>query len=375
MNTPTLSTITKTIKRNILLNPGPATTTDTVKSALLVEDVCPRENEFGNVMGEVRRGLLRVVKAENTHECVLFTSSGTGGVEACLSSIVPQDKKILVIDNGAYGKRMFEICQAFGVQVELLQFPWGQPVDLDLLEEKILDTNDLHALAFVHHETTVGLLNPTAPICSIAKKYNLVTVLDAMSSFAGMAIDANEEQIDFLVSSSNKCIQAMPGISFVIAKKEALHATQHIKGRNYYFNLYNNFKSQEFTNQSLFTPAVQVVYSLKAAIDEFFQKGPEARYQRYEDNYFTLAKGVKELGLEFLVAEEHHAKLLTAIVEPDHANYSFERMHDYFYERGITIYPGKGGNKNAFRIAVIGEIDHTDISCFLTELKNYLNQL
>lgn len=367
--------INKSVKRNILLNPGPATTTDSVKAALIQEDICPRVASFGNLMGEIRKNLLKVVHAENTHECVLLTASGTGGVEATLSSVIPHDKKVLILDNGAYGKRMTEICEALGISAITLKFPWGEPVDLALVEKTIKENTDLHAIAFIHHETTVGLLNHVAPITTLAKKYQLKTILDAMSSFAGMEINADHENIDYLVSSSNKCIQGMAGISFVIAKKEELQSLKNIVGKNYYFNLYRNFKSQEFDNQSLFTPAVQVAYALHQATIEFFQEGPKNRYTRYENNYETLKKGIKELGLEFLVNENHHAKLLTAIVEPTHPNYSFDKMHDYLYERGITIYPGKGGNKNAFRIAVIGEIFPQDIQLFLKELKNYLNTL
>ena len=367
--------IQKEVKRNILLNPGPATTTDGVKAALVQEDICPREKSFGNLMGEIRKNLLKVVHANNTHECVLLTASGTGGVEATLSSVIPTDKKVLILDNGAYGKRMAEICDALGILAITLKFPWGEPIDLAVVEKTIQNEKDLHAVAFIHHETTVGLINKTTPITTLAKKYQLKTIIDAMSSFAGMEIDVNKEQIDYLISSSNKCIQGMAGICFVIAKKEELQSLKNIPGKNYYFNLYKNFKSQEFDNQSLFTPAVQVAYALHKATEEFFQEGAKARYLRYHNNYKTLKAGIKDLGLEFLVNEAHHAELLTAIVEPCHPNYSFDKMHDYLYEKGITIYPGKGGNKNAFRIAVIGEIYPEDISLFLKELKNYLSSL
>lgn len=367
--------INKNVKRNILLNPGPATTSAAVKSALVVADICPRENEFGDLMGEIRKSLVSIVAGGDKYEAVLMTASGTGGVEATLTSLIPEGKKVLIIDNGAYGKRMGEICEAYKIPHLVLRFPWGSPVDLETLEDTIKKDSAFSHLAYIHHETTVGLLNDAKAIGQVAKKYGLITILDAMSSFAGLPINVIEDKIDFLISSSNKCIQGMAGLTFVIANKEELLKSKDFPKKNFYFNLYNNFKSQEFDNQSLFTPAVQVAYALKAAIDEFLKEGAENRFKRYQQNYETLKKGIKTLGLEFLVDEKHHAKLLTAIVEPSHPNYSFNNMHDYLYEKGITIYPGKGGNKNAFRIAVIGEIDSKDIDLFLLELKNYLNSL
>lgn len=367
--------IKKSIKRNILLNPGPATTTAFVKDALVVSDICPREKEFGDLMGEIRRDLVSIVGGTGKYEAVLMTASGTGGVEAALTSLIPEGKKVLILDNGAYGKRMGEICEAYKIPHTTLRFPWGRPVDLNQIEKTITSDGDFSHLAFIHHETTVGLLNDARAIGTLAKKHGLSTILDAMSSFAGLPINVIDDKIDFLISSSNKCIQGMAGLTFVIAHKEELLKSKDLPKRNFYFNLYHNFKSQEFDNQSLFTPAVQVAYALKAAIFEFKKEGAENRFKRYQENYETLKSGVRELGLEFLVEEKYHAKLLTAIVEPAHSNYSFDKMHDYLYAKNITIYPGKGGNKNAFRIAVIGEITSNDIKLFLSELKNYLNTL
>lgn len=363
----------KEVKRNILLNPGPATTTDTVKNAMVVPDICPRELEFGDLTLSVRNDLIKAAYGEKNHTCVMLTSSGTGGVEACLTSVVPNDKKVLILNNGAYGERMQKICEAYGVQTIKYIAEWGKPLDLPSVEHVLnLHKDEISHLAFIHHETTVGILNPLSELSALAQKYQVETIVDAMSSFAGMMIDVEKDNIHYLVSSSNKCIQGMAGISFVIANKASLLKTQEIKPRNFYFNLLENHLYLEKNKQFLFTPPVQTLYALRQAITEYFAEGPENRFARYASMYEMMKKKVKALGFEFLIEEGHHAKLLTAIMEPVHPAYSFNEMHDYLYERGFTIYPGKVGNKNTFRLSNIGAIYPADMEQFLLVFEEYL---
>jgi 2-aminoethylphosphonate-pyruvate transaminase len=363
----------KTVKRNILLNPGPATTTDTVKNAMVVPDICPRELEFGELTLSVRNDLIKAAYGEKNHTCVMLTSSGTGGVEACLTSVIPHDKKVLILNNGAYGERMQKICDAYNVQHLDWVGEWGKSIDLAAVELMLKnDRGNISHLAFIHHETTVGILNPLSEISAMAQKYNVEIIVDAMSSFAGMMIDVEKDNIHYLVSSSNKCIQGMAGISFVIANRESLLKTKNIKPRNFYFNLLENHLYLEKNKQFLFTPPVQTLYALKQAITEYFQEGPENRFARYASMYEIMKKKIQELGFEFLIEEKYHAKLLTAIIEPKNSAYSFNEMHDYLFERGFTIYPGKVGNKNTFRISNIGAIYPADIESFLKVFEEYL---
>lgn len=359
-------------KRNILLNPGPATTTDTVKNAMVVPDICPRELEFGELTLSVRDDLIKIAHGEKNHTCILLTSSGTGGVEACLTSVIPQDKKVLIINNGAYGERMQAICDAYGINHIDLKIEWGKPVNISTVEEMIKKHHaELSHVAFIHHETTVGILNPLKEICSLTHKYNLENIVDAMSSFAGIDIDVERDHVDYLVSSSNKCIQGMAGISFVIARLDSLKKTTEIK-RNFYFNLLANHEYLNKNKQFLFTPPVQTLYALRQAVTEYMKEGEHNRIRRYASMYEVMKKKVKELGFRFLVDEEYHSKLLTAIHDPASANYSFNEMHDYLYERGFTIYPGKVGNINTFRLSNIGEIYPADIEDFLKVFEEYL---
>lgn len=362
----------KTVKRNILLNPGPATTTDSVKNAMVVPDICPRELEFGELTLSVRDDLIKIAHGEKNHTAVMLTSSGTGGVEACLTSVIPMNKKVLIINNGAYGERMQAICDAYGIGHVDYNIPASKPVDLEVLEKMIVThKSEISHVAFIHHETTVGILNPLSEICHMSHKHGLENIVDAMSSFAGMDIDVERDQVDYLVSSSNKCIQGMAGISFVIARLENLKKTAPIK-RNFYFNLLTNYEYLQKNKQFLFTPPVQTLYALRQAVTEYFNEGAQNRYSRYASMYEIMKKRVRELGFEFLVEEKHHAKLLTAILDPKSANYSFNEMHDYLFERGFTIYPGKVGSINTFRLSNIGEIYPADIEAFLVVFEEYL---
>ncbi len=364
--------ISKRIRRNVLLNPGPATTTDTVKHAMVVEDICPREKEFGELVESIRKDLVQIVHGEDLYETVLFASSGTGAIEASLTSVVPENKSVMIINNGAYGKRMQQICENFGVSRIDYNIEWGDPVDLRTLESILSkNKNKISHLAFVHHETTVGILNSLELISKLAMKYEIEIIVDAMSSFAGIPINVKESNIQYLISSANKCIQGMAGISFVICNKDSLKKTKNYRRRSFYFNLYDNYTFFSEHNQMRFTPPVQVLYALRQAINEYFIETEEGRANRYTELYEVLKNGLVNLGFKFLVDDKFHAKILTSIIEPDDDNYNFIEMHDYLREQGFTIYPGKGAKQNTFRLANMGEIYKEDIVKFINCLKIY----
>ncbi len=224
-------------KRNILLNPGPATTTDSVKQALVVPDICPREQEFGDLGGKIRKKVVAVVNGEDSHTAVVLAGSGTAAVESCLSSVIGENHHVLILDNGAYGKRAEQIVNSYGISSTVYRIDWGEYPDLNKIEQLIQQTPDLTHFFFVHHETTTGMLNPLPELIQLCQQYNLVSIVDAMSSYAGMPIDVRKTPIDYLISSSNKCIQGFAGISMVIAKQKELESTEKIPLRNFYLNL------------------------------------------------------------------------------------------------------------------------------------------
>ena len=209
----------------------------------------------------------------------------------------------------------------------------------------------------------------------LCKKYELDSIVDAKSSYAGLPIDLQKQPIDYLISSSNKCIQGMAGISFVIANKEKLKLTSNLQVRNLYLNLWGNHRHIEQTGQFQFTPPVQIVYSLNQSLDEFFKETQSVRTARYIKSYETLLEGIEQTGLDMLLPKSQHSKLLTAIVEPKSAKYNFKEMHDHFYENNVTIYPGKGAKKDTFRIANIGAIDYNDMKFFNELMLEYFHEI
>ncbi len=361
----------KQVARKILLNPGPATTTDSVKQAMVVEDICPREKDFGKLLDSIKEDLVKVVHGGDDYIAALFTASGTGGLEAVITSAVPKGKKILIIDNGAYGARMANIASTYGIDVVLYKVAYGDYPDVNQVEKLLKENKDVSHLAVVHHETTTGMLNPVQSICDLSKKLGVEVIVDCMSSYAGIPIDIKKWGAGYLISSSNKCIQGMPGMVFVIFKKALLAELKNQK-RSYYFDLYSQYVGFEKTGQMQFTPPVQVAYALRQAIDEYFTEGELGRWSRYEENWNVLCSGLKKLGFEFLLPDQYQSKILLAIKEPNSSRYNFDVMHDYLYQRGYTIYPGKGAKAATFRLSVLGDLYKKDIENFLVELRGYL---
>lgn len=362
----------KQVTRKILLNPGPATTTDSVKQAMVVEDICPREKDFGRLLDTIKEDLVKVVHGGDDYIAALFTASGTGGLEAAITSAVPKGKKLLVVDNGAYGARIANIATTFGIDVVLYKLAYGDYPDVGHVQKLLNENKDVSHLAIVHHETTTGMLNPVQEICDVAKKNNVEVIIDCMSSYAGIPIDITKWDAGYLISSSNKCIQGMPGMVFVIFRKSLLPELKNQK-RSFYFDLYSQYVGFEKTGQMQFTPPVQVAYALRQAIDEYFAEGELNRWKRYQENWETLAAGLKKLGFEFLLPDRYQSKILLAIKEPADPRYNFDAMHDYLYQKGYTIYPGKGAKEATFRLSILGDLYRKDIENFLVELKNYLD--
>ncbi len=360
------------VKRNILLNPGPATTTDTVKYAQVVPDICPREREFGDIMQFISTELTRFVADPEEYTAVLFGGSGTAVVESILSSVIGEDT-VLIINNGVYGRRMCQIAEVYGLKYLEYQSAPDEALDLASLEDIIQNSiRKISYLAVVHNETTTGLLNDIGSIGQLCKKYHVYMIVDAVSSYGAIPIDMNVMNISYLAASSNKNIQGMAGVGLVIANKAQLETTGCLKPQNFYLHLYEQYKYFIDTKQMRFTPPVQTLYALKQAIIETRLEGIKERYSRYSEAWEVLIDGITRLGLTHLVKKEHHSRIITAIIEPNTPNYDFEEMHDYFYRYGYTIYPGKLDAKNTFRVANIGDITHDDMKLFVSLLKQYL---
>lgn len=361
------------VKRNVLLNPGPGTTNDTVKQALIVSDICPREKDFCELMDSVKNDIPKVVNAGDDYTCVLFTSSGTGGVEAAITSAVPKNGKILIVENGAYGTRMRNIAERYLIDFISYSLSYGDFPDITEIEFILKSNKDITHLAVVDHETTTGMRNPVDDICNLAHQYNVEVIVDCMSSFAGLYIDIEKWKAEYIISSSNKCIQGMPGLAFVIFKKNLLDKNK-TNARSYYFDLYAQYSGFQNTGQMQFTPPVQIVYALRKALDNFFEEKAEKRINRYRNNYEVLYTGLKQYGFEFLLPDKYQSGILLAVKEPLNHEYNFNIMHDFFYKNGFTIYPGKGAKEATFRLSVLGDLYVDDINSFLNFMGLYLKE-
>jgi 2-aminoethylphosphonate-pyruvate transaminase len=358
------------IKRNILLNPGPATTSDEVKKAMVVPDICPREEEFCLLMESIKQDLPKIVNSGIDYTATLFASSGTGGVESAITSAVPYNGILLIVDNGAYGARMAEIAKRYHINNVVYRIPYGDYPDVDEIK-KIIVTKKITTVSIVDHETTTGMRNPVQDVCDIAHDNGAEVIVDCMSSFAGVPIDLQKWQAEYIISSSNKCIEGMAGLSFVIFKK-ALLAKLKENARSFYFDLYTQYQGFQHTGQMQFTPPVQVIYALRKAIDLFFTETAQGRIERYKENYEVLKNGIQNLGFQFLLKNEYQSGILLAIKEPKNQEYDFKSMHDYMYERGVTIYPGKGAKEETFRMSILGNLYKRDIQYAVNLLNDYL---
>lgn len=363
------------IKRNVLLNPGPSTTTDTVKLAQLVPDICPREKEFAGMMKEMRADLVRIVHGEcakNPYTSVLFCGSGTINIDVCLNSLLPAGKKALIVNNGAYSTRAREVCEYYGLDHIELSLPIDRPVDVSAVEKALLENPDVALVYTTHHETGTGVLNPIREIGAAAHRHGAIFVIDSTSSYAMIPIDVERDNVDFCMASAQKGLMGMTGLSFVVGREDIIKRSAEYPKRSYYCNLFLQYDFFEKTGEMHFTPPVQTVYAARQALLEYFAEGEEAKWARHTRVFEAIHKGLSELGFKNVIRREYQAGLVVSVLYPDDANWSFEKVHDYCYERGFTIYPGKISTTNTFRLCALGAIDEGDIRDFFVVLKEAL---
>tara|TARA_B100000900_G_C20600684_1_gene725442 strand:+ start:3727 stop:4815 length:1089 start_codon:yes stop_codon:yes gene_type:complete len=356
--------------RKILLNPGPATTTLSVKQSQIVDDICPRVSEFGNVIKEIRKDLTNIVANDIDYTTILFGGSGTASVEAVISSVISSNDNLVIINNGSYGQRIVDIAKTYKINYQEFKSELYNQVDANLLEEFIIKHKATH-IVIIHNETSTGLLNNLEVLNNIIVKYNLISIIDAMSSFGAIPIDMITSNIDYLCSSSNKNLQGMAGISFVVAKKSSLELIKYYEKQTFYLDLYSQYQYLEQNNQTRFTPPVQTIYALKQAILELNTETVNGRYDRYKKLWSIINEELSKMGFKTFLNEEDQSKIITLYSLPN--NIEFEKLHDYLYSYGITIYPSKF-NKTSFRIANIGDLEKKDILFFLTKMNDFIDK-
>ena len=362
------------IKRNVLLNPGPATTTDTVKMAQVVPDICPREKEFAGLMKGLRSDLLKVVHApEDEYTSVLFCGSGTINIDICINSLVPENKKILVVNNGAYNTRAVEVCEMYHIPHINLKFSVYEQPKLDEVEKALKENPDVAVVYCCHHETGTGILNPIREIGALAHKYGAIFVSDTTSSLGMIPLDVVKDNVDFCMASAQKGLMAMSGLSFIIGKTDLIKKSKDYLTRSYYCNLYLQYEYFEKTGEMHFTPPVQTIYATIQALKEYFEEGEDAKFARHRAVYEAIHTGLDELGLDTVIDRSIESGLVVSVKYPEDPNFSFEKVHDYCYERGFTIYPGKITTTNTFRLCSLGKIYPKDIYDFMVVFRNALD--
>lgn len=354
----------------LLLTPGPLSTSATVKQAML-KDWCTWDDEYNvEIVQNIRQKLVNLATHSSEYTSVLMQGSGTACVEATIGSIIGPNDKLLVVNNGAYGKRIVQIAEYLSIEHTVVNFTESQLPDLSLIEKTIKEDNRITHVAMVHCETTTGILNPAKALGEMLSRLNKVFILDAMSSFGGIPMDVADWHVDALVSSANKCIQGVPGFGFVIIKQKLLESTKGV-ARSLSLDLYDQWQTMEQQRGKWrFTSPTHVVRAFYQALIELEREGGvEARYKRYHENQSILVKGMQTLGFETLIAAEAQSPIITSFYSPTDSKYSFKQFYQRLKQQGFVIYPGKVSQADCFRIGNIGEVNLHHINALLKAVK------
>ncbi len=360
----------------LLFTPGPLSTSPTVKEAML-HDLGSRDDAFIAVVKEIRSELLRLggVSQQEGFETVLMQGSGTFGVESVISSVVGKNDQLLVLVNGAYGERIVKMAKVHGITHIVKTFPENEIVTPDAVQEVLSQHPGITHVACIHSETTTGLFNPITEIGAICKQAGKVFIVDAMSSFGGVQMDIKAMQIDFLVSSSNKCIEGVPGFSFVLCKKSELLKAQG-QARSLSLDLYDQWNGLEKNGQFRFTPPTHSLLAFRQAIRELDTEGGiVAREARYKKNKAMLDAGMQAMGFKYYLEHDIQGHIISSFLYPQDPNFDFMKFYQALSDRGLVIYPGKLSLMDAFRIGNIGYIFPKDIEALLSAIKEVLTEM
>ena len=361
--------------RNLLFTPGPLTTSDEVKQAML-RDLGSRDPAFLGVVREVRCKLLAIAgAAQGEYEAILMQGSGTFGIEAVLSSCIPASGKLLVAINGAYGRRMTDIARRLGIAVAKVEGPESLPVNPEAVEKALEGEAGFTHLGVIHCETTTGILNPVDEMGKIAQRRGVCLIVDAMSSFGAVPLDLEKSNAGYVVSSSNKCLEGAPGFSFVLARRKEFLAAEGA-ARSLALDLHAQWRGLERDGQFRFTPPTHVILAFGQALIEFEAEGGVAgRAARYKANRETLRAGMRDLGFREYLAPEHQSHIITSYRYPDARPFDFEQFYAKLSECRFTIYPGKVTGADCFRIGTIGRLFPEDFKALLAATAEVLAEM
>lgn len=357
-----------------LLTPGPLTTSRSVKEAML-HDWGSRDREFIAINRRVRERLVALAGAEESHACVPLQGSGTFAIEATIGTLVPRDGKALILVNGAYGKRMAKICDYYRLRYSTLETPEDVPPDPADLDAALVADPELSHVLVVHCETTSGILNPVAAIAEVTARHGRSLIIDAMSAFGAIPLDAREVTFDAVVASSNKCIEGVPGVGFAVIRTAVLEKCRG-NAPSLTLDLYEQWQAMEQNAQWRFTPPTHVIVAFDQALREHEEEGGIAgRGARYARNCRVLVDGMRSLGFETLLPDQLQAPIIVTFHMPADPAFAFETFYDYMGERGFVIYPGKLTVADSFRIGCIGRLGEREMRAALEAVRETLAQM
>jgi 2-aminoethylphosphonate-pyruvate transaminase len=357
-----------------LLTPGPLTTSPGVKEAML-HDYGSRDTRFIAVNRRVRERLVEIVNGDDGHVCVPLQGSGTFVVEAMMGNFVPPDGKVLVLVNGAYGKRIARICDYYGRATVIQETPEDTPVDPEALDAALAADPGISHVAAVHCETTSGILNPLEAVAEVTARHGRGLLIDAMSAFGAIPLDARAVPFDAVVASSNKCLEGVPGMGFCIARKEALERTKG-NSPSLSLDLYDQWVSMEKNGQWRFTPPTHCILAFDRALEEFEAEGGVAgRGARYAGNCRILVEGMRALGFRTLLPDALQAPIIVTFHKPVDPRFDFEAFYDRLRRSGYVIYPGKLTVADSFRIGCIGRMGAEEMQGALAAIRGTLGEM
>lgn len=357
-----------------LLTPGPLTTTETVKKEMMF-DHCTWDDDYKKITLTIREKLLKLAHvSEPEYTVVLMQGSGTFGVESVLTSVIGNHEKLLICANGAYGERMGDIAEHAGLNYTIYNEHYENVPSAEKVAAILKEDPEITHVSMVHSETTSGILNDIASVVKVVKAAGKTFIVDAMSSFGGVDIPVGELGIDFIISSANKCIQGVPGFSFIICNREKLMESKG-KARSLSLDLYDQWKTMDKDGKWRFTSPTHVVLAFAQALKEMEEEGGiPARAKRYAENNKLLIERMAEMGIRPYIDSAHQGPIITTFFYPENHHFSFQEMYRYIKDRGYAIYPGKVTDADTFRIGNIGEIYKEDIEKVCDIIKEFLAQ-
>ncbi len=358
----------------ILLTPGPLTTTLRTKLAML-KDWGSWDADFNAVTASLRTRLLDIIDGHETHTVVPLQGSGTFSVEAAVATVVPRDGHVLVLDNGAYCKRAARLTQLMGRRVTVLPFAEDEPVSAAVLDARLAGDASVTHVVLIHCETGTGVLNPLAEVAAVCERRGKGLIVDAMSSFGALPIDARDVRFDALVAASGKCLEGVPGMGFVFLRKAIVEGCAG-RSQSLAMDLHDQHQYMEKTGQWRFTPPTHVVVALAEAVTQFVEEGGRsARLARYEGNCRALIDGMAGLGFKPFLNPELQAPIIVTFHAPADPAYEFKRFYQAAKARGFILYPGKLTQVETFRVGCIGAIGRNEMRQAVSAVADVLREM